>query len=87
MTGNNSFAICSTRHLENCPKKKPQKLLFNVVDDIACENNVAADHPEIVAKLEKIADGARADLGDQGKEGAGQRKPGRVETPVPQVMR
>lgn len=74
-------------HPHFTPKKGPQKLLFNVVEDIACKNNIAADHPEIVAKLEKIADGARADLGDQGKDGAGQRKPGKVETPVPQVLR
>ena len=74
-------------HPHFTPKKGPENLLFNVVDDIACRNNVAAEHPEIVARLEKIADEARADLGDQGKEGAGQRKPGKVETPVPQVMR
>ena len=66
---------------------KPEPLLFNVVEDIACEHNAAAEHPDIVARLTRIADTARADLGDQGKQGKGQRKPGRVETPVPQVIR
>jgi arylsulfatase A-like enzyme len=74
-------------HPHFTPKNGPETLLFNVVDDIACKNNVASEHPDIVAKLEKIADEARADLGDQGKEGAGQRKPGKVNNPIPQVMR
>jgi putative membrane-bound dehydrogenase-like protein len=72
-------------HFKNGQKTKP--LLFNVVDDVSCEKNVAAAHPEIIAKLSKVADQARADLGDKGKPGPGQRKPGRIAgEPQPQVL-
>ncbi len=54
-------------------KRKPQTLLFNVVEDIGCEHNVAAEHPEIVARLNQYADAGRRDLGDRGQRGAGQR--------------
>jgi len=68
-------------------KLEVQPLLFNVVTDIGSKNNVAGEHPEIVAKLMKLADVARADLGDQGRIGAGQRKPGKFENPIPQVLK
>ena len=58
--------------------QKPEPLLFNVAEDISCENNVAAAHPEIIAQLSQIAEQARADLGDKDKPGAGQRKPGKI---------
>lgn len=67
----------------------PQPLLFDVVDDIACQQNVAAEHPEVVARLEKLAEAARADLGDKGRRGAGQREPGKIaagKEPQPQLM-
>ena len=63
-------------HFKNGQKTEP--VLFNVVDDISCEKNVAAAHPEIIAQLSKIAEQARADLGDKGKPGPGQRKPGKI---------
>ena len=64
--------------------RKPETLLFNVVDDIGSRYNVAAEHPEIVAKLTRIAEQAREDLGDRGRRGKGQRK---IEgSPRPQVL-
>lgn len=67
--------------------QKPKPLLFNVVEDISCENNVAAAHPQIVTQLSQIAEQARADLGDKGKPGPGQRKPGRIAgKPQQQVL-
>ena len=67
--------------------QKPEPLLFNVVEDISCQNNVAATHPEIIAQLSKVADQARADLGDKGKPGPGQRKPGKIAgKPQQQVL-
>jgi putative membrane-bound dehydrogenase-like protein len=67
--------------------KQPETLLFNVVDDIACEQNVAAGHPQIIAQLTQVADQARKDLGDKGKAGAGQRKPGKIAgKPQQQVL-
>jgi putative membrane-bound dehydrogenase-like protein len=67
--------------------KQPETLLFNVVDDIGCEQNVAAEHPQVVAQLTQVADQARTDLGDKGKAGAGQRKPGKITgKPQQQVL-
>ncbi|QDV69553.1 Arylsulfatase [Rosistilla carotiformis] len=71
-------------------KTPPQPLLFNVVTDIGCESNVAAEHPEIVARLSALADEARADLGDLGVAGSGQRKRGELAAgvdPVPQLLK
>lgn len=66
---------------------KPEPLLFNVVEDVSCEQNVAASHPDIVAKLTRLADDARRDLGDKGKPGKGQRPPGKIAgKPQPQVL-
>ena len=60
--------------------------LVRRVEDIASTTNVAADHPEIVARLTRLAEAARADLGDRGQPGAGQRTIGRVENPTPRVL-
>jgi arylsulfatase len=38
--------------------------LFDLASDIGEQNNVAAAHPEVMAKLEAAAEKARADLGD-----------------------
>jgi arylsulfatase A len=53
-------------------------LLFNVVEDADTSDNVAAGHPEIVARLTALAETVRADLGDMGKPGPGQRPPGKI---------
>ncbi len=53
--------------------------------DIGETTNVAAQHPEVVIRLQQLADDARHDLGDapQGIDGTGCRPLGRVENPVP----
>ena len=61
-------------------------LLFNVVTDINCSDDVAESHPEIVARLSQLADAARNDLGDRGRAGTGQRQPGKIENPKPLRM-
>lgn len=66
----------------------PKPLLFNVVTDISCQHNVAADHPAVVRRLTLIAEAARSELGDVGRVGSGQRPPGRIaahETAQPQT--
>ena len=69
------------------PNAKTQTLLFNLVADIACENNVVEKHPEIVAQLTQLADEARSDLGDQAQPGQGQREPGKIDGPAqPRVL-
>lgn len=50
--------------------------LYNLRDDIGEKNDVAAAHPDIVAKLQEIAAEARRDLGDAitGARGDGVRE-------------
>ena len=43
-------------------------------------------HPEIVASLTALAGKARADLGDRGKPGKGQRTIGRIKNPTPRLL-
>jgi len=50
-----------------------EPLLFDLASDIGEHTDVAAQHPEVVASLTKIAEAARADLGDYNRIGAGQR--------------
>ena len=55
--------------------------LFDLENDIGETTNVADAHQEIVAKLEKLADGMRAELGDSrtGQKGSAVRPPGRLK--------
>lgn len=68
-------------------EKNTPPLLFHVVDDIATEHDVAAQHPDIVARLTALADTMRADLGDRDQPGPGIRPRGHVENPVPVTMK
>jgi arylsulfatase A-like enzyme len=54
--------------------------LYDLHADIAESRDVAAEHPEIVARLKAMADAMRQDLGDKLTEvkGSGQREPGRL---------
>ncbi len=62
-------------------------LLYDVVGDPACRNDLAAANPEVVSRLSQLAAGIRADLGDSGTPGAGQRPAGKVDQPMPVVKR
>jgi arylsulfatase A-like enzyme len=59
--------------------RPPQNLLFNVAGDIASQHNVADQHPDVVARLTRLAERGRAELGDQGRRGTGQRQRGRID--------
>lgn len=63
----------------------PNPQLYDLQADIGEQNNVYAEHPEIVKELELAAEEARKDLGDSltGALGAGCRPVGIVENPVP----
>lgn len=61
-------------------------MLFDVVSDIGCEKDLASTHPEIVDRLMKVAEEARADLGDSGNPGQGVRPIGYVPNPVPVAL-
>lgn len=53
--------------------------LFNLETDPGETRDVAAQHPDVVRRLEALAETARADLGDSatGREGSGVRLPGK----------
>ncbi len=59
---------------------KTDLALFNLEQDPAEKNDVSPTHPDVVKKLQALADEMRADLGDalQQKNGSGKREPGRV---------
>ncbi|WP_391483929.1 sulfatase family protein [Adhaeretor mobilis] len=48
--------------------------LFNLKEDIGEKNNLAAQHPEIVVRLQEFAEEARAELGDVHTTGTDQRR-------------
>ncbi|MBL4883134.1 MAG: sulfatase [Planctomycetaceae bacterium] len=64
------------------PRKRPASL-FHLVDDPFETKNVVADHPEIVARLEKLAEKARRTLGDANREGTEIRPHGIHKNPKP----
>ena len=55
--------------------------LFDLESDVGETENVAGQHPEVVARLEELADQMRAELGDSAKKqkGSGVRQVGRLE--------
>jgi arylsulfatase A-like enzyme len=60
--------------------QKIEQSLFNLESDVGESQDVAAEHPEVVAELLKLAEQARADLGDSltGRHGAGVRPSGKL---------
>jgi arylsulfatase A-like enzyme len=56
--------------------------LYHVLDDVSEANEVSKAHPDIVNRLLKLADQARAELGDEEKAGSGQRPAGIVQSPT-----
>lgn len=67
-------------------KSAPQPQLFNLADDIGEAKNVAAEHPEIVRRLQALAHATKDDLGLDGV-GPGCRPLGRVANPQPLIAR
>ena len=52
--------------------------LFNLHQDIGETTDVKANYPKILAKMLKLGEGMRNELGDQGRKGKGQRSSGRL---------
>jgi arylsulfatase A len=59
------------------------KQLFNLEADLGEKNNEAKNQPEIVSKLEKLAESMKTDLGDKTADAPGVRPLGRVTDPKP----
>jgi len=55
--------------------------LYNLDEDIGETTDVADEHPEVVARLKKLAEAMAADIGD-GKSGPGVRPAGSVRNPT-----
>ncbi|MFV0444755.1 MAG: sulfatase [Planctomycetaceae bacterium] len=72
--------------VRNPPPGPSPAELYDLDADIAEGQNVAANHPDVVKQLEQLADQARAELGDHGHPGSGQRPAGWVESPTARVM-
>ncbi len=89
-TGHDVFHYYSGFNLQ-AVRSGPWKLhlgkgeLYNLDDDIGEAKNVAADHADIVAQLQKQAETMKADLGDKTKDAPGVRELGRVEHPQPLI--
>ena len=60
--------------------------LFNLASDIHEDKNVAASHPDVVKRLKGLVEQARADLGDSGRPGKGQRQAGWVAKASPRLL-
>jgi len=60
--------------------------LYHLSDDIGETRNLAAERPDVVRRLLKLAECAREDLGDLNRPGANQRPAGRVENPKPLLL-
>jgi arylsulfatase A-like enzyme len=74
------------KYVSNGRKTAPAPLeLYDVRNDVSETHEVSAEHPEVVARLMKMAERARADLGDMDMPGSGQRPAGWVDHPVPLV--
>ncbi len=59
--------------------------LYDVRHDVSEQQEVSAQHPEVVRRLTALAEKARAEVGDVDRAGSGQREAGRVEKPFPLV--
>ncbi len=61
--------------------------LYDLANDFSEKHEMSALHPEIVRKLSAFAEIAREDLGDLNRSGQNIRPAGRVENPVPQLLK
>jgi arylsulfatase A-like enzyme len=89
-TGHDVFHYYSGFNLQ-AVRSGPWKLhlgkgeLYNLDEDIGEAKNVAAEHADVVAQLQKHAEAMKADLGDKTKDAPGVRELGRVEHPQPLI--
>ena len=66
------------------PDEQPN-VLYNLEEDLAETTDIAAQHPEVVARMKGLAQLARDDMGDN-NNGPGVRTRGEVEKSLPFIM-
>ena len=73
------------RPQRNKPVVLEQPELYDLANDIGETNNVASENPEMVARIKRVLDRMRDELGDDALEvvGTGTRMAGHVENAVP----
>ena len=64
-------------------EKRVERQLYDLQRDVAESADVAEEHPDVVARLEALAEACRDDLGDRGRGGRNQRPAGIMENPRP----
>jgi arylsulfatase A len=86
------WKLAIAQQSENIGKpKEPEKepfvpKLYNLDTDIGEKTDVAAEHPDVVKRLQEFVTKMDADLG-AAKQGPGVRPPGRVEKPQPLLLK
>jgi arylsulfatase A-like enzyme len=85
--GNWKYYLPLERRLGLGQRGGPQSAaLYDVARDPGETSNLLNANPEVAVRLASLAEKARLELGDLGREGRGQRPAGRVENPQPQVL-
>jgi arylsulfatase A len=69
------------------PEGKTPLQLFNLETDIHEDNDLSAQHPDVVARLLKLAENMKNDIGNLDQIGINQRPAGWVEKPMPQLLK
>ena len=64
----------------------PRPSLYDVRHDVGEKAEVSGQHPDVVARLERLAEALRITIGDVGRQGSGQRPAGHVADPLPLVL-
>jgi arylsulfatase A-like enzyme len=78
--------IENKRGLRNSPPGPSPAELYDLQADVAEEHNVVASHPDVLQRLQELAEQAREVLGDEGRAGTDQRPAGWVETPTARLL-
>ena len=71
-------------HFTEKPTREP--LLFDLIADPSCQQNVAKQHPKVIQRLCVFADRARNLLGDTDRKGKGVRKIGQTKNVTPRLL-
>ena len=80
------LALDSKKRNWGKPEGEVPAQLFDLDADIGESKDLAAKNPAVVKRLLALAETAREELGDGGRQGKGQRKAGWVKEPSPRLL-